>query len=137
MGLYFKYNILKAQNKIDTPKSPNSLLISTEFTNNQLFNGRFDSVKTTYQSFTIGYNIKGLKFEASAYYLIPKKTIDIYEIIASYQFEIKDKFSIEVNGTKYFYDSKSTNVKTAIQGAVGINLNYDIKNISFSLNSSY
>ena len=45
MGLYFKYNILKAQNKIDTPKSPNSLLISTEFTNNQLFNGRFDSVK--------------------------------------------------------------------------------------------
>lgn len=136
---FFICTNLSAQNQPDTTdkEKKNKFSIETEYTNNQLYNGRYDSVVIPYQSLTFQYEYKGLKLSTTAYYYIQKKIIDLYEIDASYTFNLSKKFSLDITGSKYFYDSKTNNVKNTITANLGLNLNYDFNIFNSSINTSY
>ena len=133
----FKDSNFKKNDSIRIKKKP-IFYLHSEFSNNQFFNGRYDSIKLQYQTFTLGFdNQKGFTFEVTADYFIKGDIIDNYEILASYSRYLTENFSIGASGTKYFFHTNSKNIKNSIQGFLELSFNYDFSFMSIGLISDY
>jgi hypothetical protein len=107
----------------DLPKS--YFKASLEYLNNSVYLGRKDSVNIPYLTPEISYHFKsGFFLNASASYLPAESRIDESTIGGGYAFS-KKKWDGEFSAEKYFYSSKSYNVKAETKGDVSATIDYD------------
>lgn len=119
-----------ADSVLQTPAKPaikSYWSANISFLSNSVYNGRKDSSATPYFTPTIGYYDKsGFFIDGSLSYL-PKQgdsRIDLFTIDAGYDFDIGN-FDGEFAASKFFYNSKSTNVKSQVTGSVNFSGGYD------------
>ncbi len=108
---------------------------SLEFANNSVYLGRKDSVTTPYITPTLGYYDKsGFYIEGTLSYLTRSgdSRIDESAVNIGYDFSIGN-FSGEITAGKFFYNSKSTNVKSEVKGDIAATASYDFGFIETSL----
>jgi len=102
------------------------------YSSNNVFMGRTDSVATPYFIPEVKYTLKsGLFMSASAYYIPNKKTskLDGGEITAGYDFDITDDLSGSGSYTKQFYSATSTEVTSSIGSTFNVEFDYDLSDI--------
>ena len=112
--------------------------ISLNYLTNSVYNGRKDSLNTPYLTPTIGYYAKsGFFADGSLSYLTRTGSdgIDLATIEMGYDFTIKD-FDGEIMGSKFFYNSNSTNTKSEISSSLSASAGYDFGFIHPTLHGS-
>jgi hypothetical protein len=124
-----------ADTRIDSTKKADSVVpaLKSYFTagisylTNSIYNGRKDSVATPYITPTLGYYDKsGFFIDGALSYLsrAGSSRIDLFNIDAGYDFDIGN-FDGEISGSKYFYNSQSTNVKSEVSASLLASGGYD------------
>lgn len=119
-----------AQQKTSNPDSAERSSygeVSLNLVNNNVYFGRADSINTPYITPRLAYyNKSGFFAEATFSYLVrhDSSRVDAGSIGAGYDFTAGN-FSGEIMLDKYFYNSKSTNVKAEIQGDFSFSGSYD------------
>jgi hypothetical protein len=101
--------------------------VSTNYNSDIVFLGRKSSSKAPYVSAFAGYYDKsGLFINGGASYLAASggKRIDLFTLTTGYSYSLKS-FNAGINGTKYFFNSKSTTVKSELSGYVNVYADYD------------
>ncbi len=122
-------------------------LVSLNFINNSVYNGRKDSLNTPYLTPSLGYYHKsGLFVEGSASYLLRSGSgrFDLFTLGAGYDFFLGN-FEGQLVAEKYFYNSSSTNVAAEVKGVLSATAAYDLPfirtwlqpGISFSTKNDY
>ena len=94
--------------------------IGANYLSNNVYMGRKDTIAIPYIIASAGYYHKsGLYINASASYLPNANPgrFDLFTISAGYLFKIK-KFEGQLNAVKYFYNSQSINVESAIKESI-------------------
>lgn len=102
-------------------------LVSTNYNSNIVFLGRKSLSKAPYLSAFAGYYHKsGLFINGGASYLTASgaNRFDLFTVTTGYDYYLKS-FSAGLYGTKYFFNNKSTTVKSELSGYVGAYANYD------------
>jgi len=100
---------------------------SLGYLSNSVYNGRKDSMSTPYITGVFGYyHASGLFIDGSVSYLAQagSNRIDLFAIEAGYSFDAGD-FDGEIAVNKYFYNSGSTNVSSAVTGSLSVSGGYD------------
>jgi hypothetical protein len=131
LALSFQINTL-AQNKLD-----DSLLLykisywqaSLNYLSDNVYMGRRDSARIPYIVPSFGYYDKsGVYLNGSLSYLPTpgSQRIDLVTLEGGYSL-ILDDLEAQISATKYFYNSKSTNVRSEITGSLAIDAAYDLK----------
>jgi len=101
--------------------------VSISYLTNSVYNGRKDSLNTPYITPTIGYYAKsGFFADGSLSYLARSGSdgIDLATVEVGYDFSIKD-FDGEIMGSRFFYNSNSTNTKSEINSSLAASAGYD------------
>ncbi|HSC37814.1 MAG TPA: hypothetical protein VLD19_08090 [Chitinophagaceae bacterium] len=112
--------------------------LSVSYLTNSVFNGRKDSLLTPYITPTIGYYDKsGFFADGAMSYLARAGSdgVDLVTVEAGYDFSI-NKFDGEIMGSKFFYNSSSTNTKSEISGSLAASAAYDFGFIHPTLQGS-
>ncbi len=125
LSVPFASNILLAQ---DTTKATSYFKANLSYLSNVVYNGRTDSLRTSYITPTLSYYDKsGFYANASLSYLASatEKRIDLFTLGVGYDFDITTKLSGGVYADKYFYNKSSTNIQSDIKGNIGGSLSYD------------
>lgn len=135
--LFLLVNTLQAQEKSDSThedldsiheKPARSYFeIGVSYLSDNVYFGRKDSAKIPYISPTIGYYAKSGFYINGSFSYIPtsgENRIDAFILETGWDFSIGD-FDGEINATKNFYNSTSTNVKSEISGSIGATAGYD------------
>ncbi len=102
-------------------------IASTNYNSDIVFLGRKGSSRAPYFSaFTGYYDKSGLFINGGASYLAAsgEKRIDLFTLTTGYDYSLKS-FSAGISGTKYFFNSKSTTVKSGLSGYVNVYADYD------------
>ena len=102
-------------------------LVSTYYNSNIIFLGRKSSSKAPYLSSFAGYYHKsGLFINGGASYLVAsgEKRVDLFTVTTGYDYSLKS-FTTGIYGTKYFFNNKSTTVKSELHGYVSAYADYD------------
>ena len=102
-------------------------LAGTNYNSNIIFLGRKSSSVAPYLSASAGYYHKsGLFINGGASYLAAsgENRIDLFTASTGYDYYLKN-FSVGISGTKYFYNTKSTTVKSELSGNLSAYLDYD------------
>lgn len=111
------------------------------YLSNNVYNGRKDSLIVPYISPSLEYFHKsGLFVKASMSYLVSgyAQRVDLYQLEAGYQFEIKDNFSGSISATKPFYNSSSVSVQSETKGELDAAFSYNIAGtIAFNAGGGY
>lgn len=132
---FFSISIKSFGQKISTadstggnrPKEKSFGLVSTNYYNNIVFLGRKSSSRTPYLSAFAGYYHKsGLFINGGASYLAAsgENRIDLLTATTGYDLYL-GSFSGGISGTKYFFNTKSNIVKSALSGFVNVYADYD------------
>lgn len=101
--------------------------VTVGYVTNSVYNGRKDSLNTPYLTPAIGYYAKsGFFADGSLSYLARQGSdgIDLATLEMGYDFTIKN-FDGEVMGSKFFYNSNSTNTKSEINSSLSATAGYD------------
>ena len=112
--------------------------LSVGYLTNSVFNGRKDSLNTPYVTPTLGYYDKsGFFADGALSYLARAGSdgIDLVTLEAGYDFSINN-FDGGIMGSKFFYNSNSTNTKSEISGSLSASAAYDFGFIHPSLLAS-
>lgn len=120
--------------KVDTENGEH-WKFSLSYLSNAVYYGRKDSLTAPYLSPTIRYlNQSGFYAEASLSYLSNNESrIDLGYIGAGYILNNKDSsFNVELYANKYFSNTSSYSVKSALKADAGANLEYNTDIISFT-----
>lgn len=113
-------------NTVSTEKQSYGL-VSTNYNSNIVFLGRKSLSKAPYLSaFTGYYHKSGLFINGGASYLAASgpNRFDLFTVTTGYDYYLKS-FSAGLYGTKYFFNNKSTTVKSELSGYVGAYADYD------------
>ena len=127
-------NIANAQDTTSNKKS-SYFKLATSYLTNAVYNGRKDSVTLPYITPSIGYYDKsGFYVSGLLSYLAATSDsrIDLFTVETGYDFTINDKLSGGIYGSKYFYNTSSTAVRSQTKGGLGANLSYDPGIVSVS-----
>ena len=102
-----------------TSKKKSYLMIGLSYINDNVYLGRKDSVRLPYITFNAGYYFKsGFFIDGSINYLASSDSrIDAVNFDAGYSFTA-NKYVGEATISKYFYSSKSTNVKSEVKSSL-------------------
>jgi len=112
--------------------------LSVSYLTNSVFNGRKDSLLTPYITPTLGYYDKSGFFADGAMSYLARTGIDGIDLVtldAGYDFSIH-KFDGEIMGSKFFYNSNSTNTKSEVSGSLSASAAYDFGFIHPTLQGS-
>lgn len=112
----------------DSTKEKSYFTTGVSYLSNSVYNGRTDSLRTTYITPMLSYYDKsGFYANAAISYLASEseKRIDLFALGIGYDFDITTNLSGGVSADKYFYNQSSTNIQSDIKGNVGGNLSYD------------
>lgn len=113
-------------NTVSTEKQSYGL-VSTNYNSNIVFLGRKSLSNAPYLSAFAGYYHKsGLFINGGASYLAASgpNRFDLFTVTTGYDYYLKS-FSAGLYGTKYFFNNKSTTVKSELSGYVGAYADYD------------
>lgn len=113
-------------------------LVSTNYNSNIVFLGRKSSSVAPYLSAFAGYyHQSGLFINGGASYLTAsgEKRIDLLTATTGYDFYLKN-FSGGISGTKYFFNNKSTTVKSELSGNVSAYMDYDFDLVDLYIEGS-
>lgn len=105
-----------------------SIKIGINYSNNNVFMGRADTVRTTAIIPQVKYTLaSGIYFSASLNVLPQqkKKKLDGGDISAGYNVDITDDLSAGASYSKLFYNKASTQVASSISSTFNANLSYD------------
>jgi hypothetical protein len=108
---------------------------SISYLTNAVYGGRKDSLVNPYITPSIGYyNKSGFFVEGSLSYLAASgdSGIDLFALQTGYDFTFGDQLSGGIYGSKYFYATSSTAIRSESKGSVGGNLSYDPGFATFS-----
>ncbi len=97
------------------------------YLSNNVYLGRKDSAVLPYINPSVGYYHKsGLFLNATLQYLhnVTDSRVDAFSLVGGYAFALKNYIGILFLG-KYFYNSQSTNVKSAITSSVSYDNSFD------------
>lgn len=135
--LLLSVNCLQAQEKDDSTSikldsvhekpAKSYFQVGVSYLSDNVYFGRKDSVKIPYISPTIGYYAKSGFYLNGSFSYIPttgENRIDAIILETGWDFNIGD-FDGEVNASKNFYSSNSTNVKSEIVGSLSATAGYD------------
>lgn len=109
--------------------------LTMNYLTNSVYNGRQDSISTPYLTPTLAYYAKsGFFVDGSLSYLTRSGSgrIDLTTFDMGYDFTI-GKFDGEISGSKFFYNSNSTNTKSSQTGSLSASAAYDFGFIHPSL----
>lgn len=101
--------------------------VGLSYQNDNIYLGRKDSTRLPYISPSIGYYHKsGLFIDASLSYLTAQanQRIDLVTFEGGYHY-MKNNFEAQISGTKYFYNSASTSVKSEVKGSLDAYTSFD------------
>jgi hypothetical protein len=100
--------------------------LSLNYTTNSVYNGRKDSVAIPYITPVIGYYTQSGFFIEGSFSWLPASgsRIDLFSMETGYDFSV-NHFDGEIVASKNFYNGKSTNVRSEIQGGLGATAGYD------------
>ena len=131
-------SFLIAQENQNMDKEGSYILTDFSYQNDAIFLGRRDSISTPYLSSSLGYyNRSGLFVDASMSYLTKSNENRIDLVLASFGYRFgSNKFTGVLSGTKYFFNDKSYNVQSEIEGDFSAVLSYDFGILEASLISS-
>ncbi len=113
--------------EVKTPPLKSYGKLTLNYLTNSVYNGRQDSLKTPYLTPMLGYYAKsGFFVDGSFSYLTRSGSnrIDLATIDMGYDFSAGN-FDGEVMGSKYYYNSASTNVKSEISSSLAASAAYD------------
>jgi hypothetical protein len=113
-------------------------LVNMNYNSNIVFLGRRSSSVAPYLSAFAGYYHKsGLYINGGASYLAAsgEKRFDLFTVTAGYDFYL-NSFSGGISGTKYFFNTKSYTVKSALSGYVNIYADYDFDIVDVYIDGS-
>jgi hypothetical protein len=99
-----------------------------------VYNGRSDSLKAPYFYTTASLNFaNGIYANFSLNYLLApgQSGYDYSELDLGYNYELGEKISGEVYGSKYFYSSASNLLSGNISSDIGFTFNYDLTYLNF------
>lgn len=126
---------LLAQTNTSTDKKGSHGQIGIKYLSDNIYQGRGDSAVTPYITPSLGYfNKSGLYISGSVSYLpiSGENRVDVVSLEAGYDFSINDKFSGGFYVGKYFYNSESFAVKSAINTGLGFYAEYDLGVVSLN-----
>ena len=126
----FAQPMRKSTVKTDTT----SFKIQTNYLSNYVYNGRSDSLKAPYFYTTASLNFaNGIYANFSLNYLLApgQSGYDYSELDLGYNYELGEKISGEVYGSKYFYSSASNLLSGNISSDIGFTFNYDLTYLNF------
>lgn len=100
---------------------------STNYLTNSVYNGRKDSIMLPLITPSIGYYNNGFFSLASVSYSLAKgnSRFDHVSIEAGYDFNINGNLNAGFYGSKYFYNSSSTDIISEMKGGLGANFCYE------------
>ncbi|MVN20865.1 hypothetical protein [Mucilaginibacter arboris] len=116
---------------IDDDKST-GLKGGLSYLNNNVFMGRTDLITSKTITPSISYNAKsGIYVSGSANFILgeKRKSLDGSSLELGYNYEIGDNFYGGLSFSKYFYNSSSTRITSAISSFANAYLNYDLGDI--------
>jgi len=107
-------------------KKKTYLVAEISYMNDNVYLGRKDSARLPYLTFDLGYHFKsGFFVDASLNYLASSDSrIEAVNFEGGYSFT-SNKYSGEATFSKYFYSSKSTNVKSGVKSSLSYFNSYD------------
>ena len=107
-------------------KKKTYLAAELSYMNDNVYLGRKDSARLPYLTLDLGYHFKsGFFIDASVNYLASSDSrIEAVNFEGGYSFTSR-KYSGEATFTKYFYSSKSTNVKSEVKSSLSYFNSYD------------
>src|SRR5574338_515120 len=132
--LSMPYSLL-AQTTASSDKKKSYGQIGVKYLSDNIYLGRRDSTVTPYITPSLGYfNKAGFYFSGSLSYLpiSGESRIDVVTLEGGYDFSIKDKFYAGFYAGKYFYNSESFAVKSAINTGLGFYAEYDFGVVSLN-----
>jgi hypothetical protein len=143
LALFFGATLGAAQAQTDSSAEAASpaksyVKLSISYLTNSVYNGRKDSLHTPYITPTIGYYAKsGFFADGALSYLARSGSdgIDLMTIETGYDFSIKD-FDGEIMGSKFFYNSSSTNTRSEVSASLSASAGYDFGFIHPALQGS-
>jgi len=112
------------------------LRIGIDYTSNNVFMGRTDTVKTPVISPAIKYSFKSGVFISAGLDILPKQKkskLDGGNLELGYDFDITDNLSGGVSYTKLFYATNSTQVSSSVSSTLNGNFDYNIADIVTAL----
>lgn len=113
-------------------KVRSSFKIGVNYSSNNVFMGRTDSIRTPAVIPILKYTFKSGIYFSGALDILPNnknKKLDGGDLAAGYDFDITDDLTGGVSFTKLFYSSKSTQVAAASSASFNTNFSYDIGDI--------
>ena len=118
----------------DTTKTPKKAFfkIGVDYTTNNVFMGRTDTVKTPIISPNIKYSFKSGVYISADLDILPKQKkskLDGGNVALGYDFDLSDDLSGGISYTKLFYAANSTQVSSSVSSTLNGNLDYDIADI--------
>ncbi|ASU33201.1 hypothetical protein [Mucilaginibacter xinganensis] len=129
----------KPDNK--TNDGTSSFKFGVNYSSNNVFMGRSDTVRTPAIIPQIKYTLKSGIYFSGSLDLIPgkkKKKLDGGDLSAGYDMDITDDLSAGASYSKLFYNSNSTQIASSVTSTFNVNLNYDLGDIiSALLNADY
>ena len=129
---------LQAQSSEGSTTGFSYVLADISYSSDAVFLGRRDSIEAPYVLGSLGYFDKsGFYGNASASYLVSseEEKFDLFLLTAGYLYT-KNKLSLGLSGTKYFFDDESYNVQSEIEGNVTALLGYDFDVAEITLNAA-
>jgi hypothetical protein len=126
---------LLAQSNTSSDKKKSYGQVGVKYLSDNIYLGRKDSTATPYITPSLGYFSKtGFYISGSISYLpiSGESRIDVAAVEGGYDFSIKDKFYAGVYAGKYFYNSESFAVKSAINTGLGFYAEYDFGILSLN-----
>lgn len=130
--LLFNLNGL-SQKKI---KSDSTIFkIQVDYLSDYIYNGRADSIQYPYQTTTASVLLaNGFYGDFSANYLLTPgdKRFDFFQLDLGYEFNVGEKLTGSIYGSKYFYSAESALLNGNIKTDIGGSLEYDFGFLQFS-----
>ena len=113
-------------------------LVSANYNSDIVFLGRKSSSKAPYLSAFAGYYHKsGLFINGGVSYLTAsgEKRVDLFTVTTGYDYYLKS-FKAGISGTKYFFNNKSTTVKSELSGYGNVYADYDFDIVDLYVDGS-
>ncbi|MBN8836771.1 MAG: hypothetical protein J0I09_05905 [Sphingobacteriia bacterium] len=134
----FLSDVLFGQGTTNTTTSSSYFKLESAYINDNIYNGRKDSLPFPNIITSLNYYHKnGLSIGSSVSYAADKGYFDLFTIDAGYDFNITDKLSGSLYGSKYFYNTTSNSVKGATKGVLGGMISFEPGLISSSLDIGF
>lgn len=117
-------------------KAPAVLKFDVNYLSNNVYLGRKDSATLSYVTPSVFYSAASGFFASGNFsFLTQEHRIDVASLEAGYDYS-KGAFDASFSGSKYFYNSQSANVKSALSASLNAYLTYETPYVTPVLSAS-